>query len=76
MLAVEVLLANPAIRNLVREGKTHLVPQALETGRKFGMMTMDQSLADLVRRGEVTVETALSRAADPQGVRQMLGKSA
>jgi twitching motility protein PilT len=75
VLAAEVLLANPAIRNLIREGKTHLVGQALETGRKFGMMTMDQSLADLVRRGKVTSEVALSQASDPQGVRQMLGQS-
>jgi twitching motility protein PilT len=76
VLAVEVLLANPAIRNLIREGKSHLVAQALETGRKFGMMTMDQSLADLVRRGKVTAEVALAQASDPDGVKQMIGKSA
>jgi twitching motility protein PilT len=76
VLAVEVMLANPAIRNLVREGKAHLVPQAVETGRKFGMTTMDQSLADLVRRDKVTMEIALSRAADPQGFRQLVAKNA
>jgi twitching motility protein PilT len=76
VLAVEVMLANPAVRNLIREGKTHLVPQAVETGRKFGMVTMDQSLVDLVRRDKVTSETALSRAADPNGVREALGMSA
>ncbi len=75
VLACEVLVANPAIRNLIREGKSHQISSALETGHSTGMMTMDQSLADLVRRGKVTLDTALTRAVDPAGVRQLLGKS-
>ena len=60
-VAVEVLVATPAIRNLIREGKTHQIHSALQSGAKFGMSTMDAHLADLVRRRVVTYETALEK---------------
>ena len=47
------LVATPAIRNLVREGKTHMIYSAMQAGGQMGMLTMDQSLADLVREGVV-----------------------
>jgi twitching motility protein PilT len=57
--ATEVLVATPAIRNLIREGKTHQVYSALQAGGQHGMHTMDQHLAELVRNRVVTTETAL-----------------
>lgn len=48
--AFEILIATPALRNLIREAKTHQIPSYIQTGAKFGMKSMDASLADLVRK--------------------------
>lgn len=63
--AMEILMANPAIRNLIREGKTHQIPNVLQTGKAQGMCTMDDALEDLLREGEITRETALKYARNP-----------
>ncbi|MFQ5947894.1 MAG: type IV pilus twitching motility protein PilT, partial [Acidimicrobiia bacterium] len=60
--AVEVMVAVPAIRNLIREGKVYQIPSAMQAGGKYGMQTMDQALAGLVRDGKVAVEVAAERA--------------
>jgi twitching motility protein PilT len=60
--AVEVLLPTPAVRNLIREGKTHQLYSAIQTGGDHGMQTMDASLVDLVQRGRITIEAARRRA--------------
>jgi twitching motility protein PilT len=60
--AVEVLLPTPAVRNLIREGKTHQLYSAIQTGGDHGMQTMDAALVDLVQRGRITVEVARRRA--------------
>ncbi len=62
--AFEVMVANPAIRNLIREGKTFQIPSMMQTNRKSGMITLDDSLYDLYIRGKVNAETALSFAQD------------
>ena len=62
--ALEILLTTPAVRNLIREGKTHQIISAIQTGGKFGMQPMDMSLRDLYRKGIVTLEEALDRATD------------
>jgi len=59
--AVELLIASPAVRNLIRSGKSHELPTAMETGIQWGMRTMDQALKDLVDRDMVSYETALAR---------------
>jgi twitching motility protein PilT len=56
--ATEVMVATPAIKNLIREGKTHQMYSALQAGKQFGMVTMDQSLADLVLAGKVAFDVA------------------
>lgn len=63
--AFEVLHANVAIRNLIREGKTHQIPSMMQTNRRLGMVTMDEAIAQLVREGKVTQQTAVSFAVDP-----------
>jgi twitching motility protein PilT len=70
--AVEVMLATPAIRNLVRESKTHQIETAIQTGGNVGMQTMDQSLRDLVLRKLIGVDDALSRAIHPEELRRMI----
>lgn len=60
--AYEVMTATPAIRNLIREGKTHQIDTSIQTSAALGMNTMDTSLINLYKRGEITKEIAISRA--------------
>ncbi len=61
VVATEVLIATPAIRNLIREGKTHQIYSAMQAGAKHGMHTLDQHLADLVRTRRITYEHGLEK---------------
>jgi twitching motility protein PilT len=70
--ACEVLIATPAARNLIREGKTHQLYTVMQTGGKYGMQTMNSSLADLVRRGEITKDLALRRSSSPDDLERLL----
>jgi twitching motility protein PilT len=70
---VEVLVATPATRNLIREAKTFQIPSIIETGAKEGMVSMDQCLRELVRRRQITLEAALHHAHDRESVTQALG---
>ncbi|MBM3316044.1 type IV pilus twitching motility protein PilT [candidate division WOR-3 bacterium] len=62
--AMETLVATPAIRNLIRESKSHQVASLVQTGSQYGMQTMDQCLDTLVRRDLISTETALEAATD------------
>jgi twitching motility protein PilT len=73
--ATEVMMATPAIRNLIREGKLQSIPSALQTGSAFGMHTLNQDLARLVTEGTITYETALSKCSDAAELNQLLGRS-
>jgi pilus retraction protein PilT len=70
--AIEVMLANAAIRNLIREGKTHQIYSIMETQSGQGMITMDRALADLHRNGYITYEEAVNRAMDKENFQQLL----
>src|SRR3954467_14854790 len=70
--ACEVLVPTPAVRNLIREGKTHQIYSALQTGGSHGMQTMDAALADLVRGGRITRELAESRSSTPEELKRLL----
>jgi twitching motility protein PilT len=70
----EVLVATPAVRNLIREGKTHQIYSAMQAGGKYGMQTMDQSLADAVRLSTITMRTALERCANAEDLRRLTGQ--
>lgn len=62
--AFEIMYANPAIRNLIREGKSHQIPSLIQTGKKDGMITMDDAIYDLYSAGRVSYEEAMSFAQD------------
>src|SRR5690554_5624022 len=64
VLAYEFLLATPAVRNLIREGKTHQIPTVIQTGGQLGMITMDACLAELVLKKVITFEMGLARSVD------------
>lgn len=66
VLATEVLIANSAIRNLIREGKTYQLPSSLQTGGKLGMQTLDASLKSLYQRRLISLQEAMMRASDQE----------
>ncbi len=74
--AVEILVATPAVRNLIREGKTFQIPSIIQTGSKDGMLSLDQCLRDLVRRNLITSSDAYVRAVDKDAFRAAAGAAA
>jgi twitching motility protein PilT len=72
-VAAEVLVPTPAVRNLIREGKTHQIYSVLQTGGAHGMQTMDASLAQLARAGRITRQLAEARAHSVEELRRLLG---
>ena len=70
--AVEVMIASPAIRNLIRENKTHQIPSMIQTSAAHGMIAMDQSLRDLYLKGFVTLEEAMLRAQNIDELKKMI----
>ncbi len=70
--AVEVMMANPAVRNLIRENKTHQLDLVIETSAEEGMITMNRSLADLVKKGEITQEVAETYSLKPRELQMLL----
>jgi twitching motility protein PilT len=73
VVATEVLVPTPAIRNLIREGKTHQIYAAVQTSGAVGMQTMDADLARLVREGRVTRSLAEQQASVPEELKRLLG---
>ncbi len=72
--AVEVMFANSAIRNLVREGKSHQIDLVIETSADENMISLNKSLANLVRKGEISLENAELYSLNPNELRMLLGK--
>jgi twitching motility protein PilT len=74
-LALEVMLPNAAIRNLIREDKIHQIYSSMQTGQlKFGMQTFNQSLSELVLKGEITQDMALSYSSNPEELRELINR--
>jgi twitching motility protein PilT len=72
--ATEVMIATPAVRNLIREGKTHQIYSAMQAGAQHGMVTMDQSLSELVRRGQITYEQGLEKCHHVEDFNRLCGR--
>jgi twitching motility protein PilT len=72
--ATEVMVATPAVRNLIREGKTHQIYSAMQAGAKHGMHTMDQHLAELVRTNQITYEHGLEKCHHVEDFNRLLGR--
>lgn len=70
--AVEVMLVNGAVRNLIRENKIYEIDLVIETHTKEGMVSLNRSLSDLVRRGEVSLETALTFSMNPSELKTLM----
>jgi twitching motility protein PilT len=77
VMACELMIPNPAIRNLIREEKVHQIYSQMQVGQqKFGMVTLSQSLLDLVSKRLISQEAALEAATEPEELKQMLGMKA
>jgi twitching motility protein PilT len=74
-VACEVLVPTAAVRNLIREGKTHQIYSVMQTGSQFGMQTMDAALATLVRSGRITRKLADKRSGTPDELARLLGET-
>jgi twitching motility protein PilT len=72
--ASEVMIATPAIRNLIREGKVHQIYSSMQAGGRYGMRTMDQALSSLVMAGRISWELGLQRCHDPQELARLTGR--
>jgi twitching motility protein PilT len=75
VVASEVLVATPGIRNLVREGKVHQIYSAMQAGGRYGMQTMDMSLAGHVKAGRVSQQMAFERCHDPEELQRLVGSA-
>jgi twitching motility protein PilT len=75
VVACEVLIPTPGVRNLIREGKNHQIYSAMQTGGKFGMQTMDAALVALVRQGLISRAEAEKRSSNPDELLRLAGGS-
>lgn len=73
-VATEVMVATPAVRNLIREGKTHQIYSSMQAGATHGMHTMDQALAELVRKGRISYETGLEKCHHVEDFNRLTGR--
>ncbi|MBI4240340.1 MAG: hypothetical protein HY613_01380 [Candidatus Rokubacteria bacterium] len=74
-MSLEIMVMTPAIRNLIREEKIHQIYSAMQAGTKYGMQTMNQSLVNLVHKGLVSRDDAISRSTMPEELAQLLGSA-
>ncbi|MFA6012050.1 MAG: type IV pilus twitching motility protein PilT [Desulfobacteraceae bacterium] len=69
---LEIMIATPAVRNLIREGKSHQIPSAIQVGQKYGMQLMDDSIMELYNKGWISAEDAYAKAYDKGKFRAMI----
>ncbi|MCC3143720.1 type IV pilus twitching motility protein PilT [Halanaerobium sp. Z-7514] len=70
--ALEILIATSAVRNIIREGKTHQLVSAMQTGGKYGMVMMNNYLVDLYKEGKIAYDEAVRRSDDPEYVKKKI----
>jgi len=71
VLATEIMIATPGIKNLIREQEIEQIPTLMQTGSQYGMKTMDKSLKELFHQGLITLDTAMSKVKNPDEFRQL-----
>jgi len=72
-MAMEIMVVTPAISNLIREGKTSQIYSSIQTGRKEGMQTLEASLAEVYKKGNVRIEDVLAKSSKVDELRNLLG---
>ena len=71
LLATEIMLGTPGVRNLIREQEIEQIPTLMQTGSQYGMKTMDKSLKELTQKGMITLDVALSKVKNPDEFKQL-----
>lgn len=71
-VALEIMIANPAVRNLIRESKTHQIPSMIQTGRKYGMQLLDDAIMELLEKGWISADEAYTKSNDKGKFRPFL----
>ena len=74
-MAAEVLVITPAVRNLIRDGKTEQIPIAMQTGGQLGMQTMNMSLHDLYARRLVSFQEVMAASTDPEDLKRIMQRA-
>jgi twitching motility protein PilT len=72
VVALEILIANPAVRNLIREAKTHQIPSMVQTGKKYGMILLDDYIMELFQKRQISAEEAYAKANEKSRFRPLL----
>jgi twitching motility protein PilT len=72
IVALEILIATPGVRNLIREGKSHQIPSMIQTGKKYGMTLLDDSIMELFKRGNIGAEDAYAKSNEKARFRPLL----
>ncbi len=72
VVALEILIANPAVRNLIREAKTHQIPSMVQTGKKYGMVLLDDYIMELFQKRQISAEEAYAKANEKARFRPLL----
>jgi len=72
VVALEILIANPAVRNLIREAKTHQIPSMIQTGKKYGMILLDDYIMELFQKRQISAEEAYAKANEKSRFRPLL----
>ncbi len=72
MACCEILNATDSVKAMIRDDKVHLINSSMQTGKQFGMQTMDQELARLVKEKVISLETAYDKCINPQELRRFL----
>jgi twitching motility protein PilT len=70
--ALEILIATPAVRNLIRESKSHQLPSMMQTGKKYGMQLLDDAIMELYNKGRISADDAYTKANDKARFRPLL----
>jgi twitching motility protein PilT len=71
VLATEIMLGTSGVRNLIREQEIEQIPTLMQTGSQYGMKTMDKCLKELVQKGLITLDVAMSKVKNPEEFKQL-----
>jgi twitching motility protein PilT len=74
-VALEIMIATPAVRNLVREAKTYMIPGSMQAGKKYGMQLLDDALMDLYNKGWISPDEAYQKANDKAKFRPLISSA-
>lgn len=74
-MAMEIMPVNSAVRNIIREGKTHQIPNIIQAGASLGMQSLDMALRNLYLQGLITFEDALAKASSTDELKRLVGKT-